>query len=191
VFETNNFYPDFIFVFPSKWLGPLRICLIFGWKICFISVLTMNRLLIGLLTMVYLSKFAIAMVEIAWVVEMRCFWKRKQGRKVWFGVAQLEMFVGKNATTNHVESVWQKAKQKNKSMYGTHRHMLNNYLAEFLWRQRFSSNPFQKFVDHIRFVYPEAAIWVEGVLSLCRWICSSIESVENKISNWNELFIKG
>ena len=41
------------------------------------------------------------------------------------------------ACTNHIESVWQKAKQKHKQRYGTHRELLHTYLAEFMWRQRF------------------------------------------------------
>ena len=62
-----------------------------------------------------------------------------------------------HATTNHVELVWQKAKEKNKCRFGTHRQMLDNYLAEFLWHQRFGNNPFHHFVEHVRLVYPDAA----------------------------------
>lgn len=69
------------------------------------------------------------------------------------------------ATTNHVESVWQKAKEKNKRRFGTHRVMLENYLGEFLWRQRFGENPFHHFIEQVRLLYPEAAIWK---LKLCQ-----------------------
>lgn len=62
------------------------------------------------------------------------------------------------ATTNHVESVWQKAKEKNKRRFGTHRTMIDNYLGEFLWRQRFGNNghAFHNLVTHIRDVYTDA-----------------------------------
>ncbi|XP_023209731.1 uncharacterized protein LOC111612724 [Centruroides sculpturatus] len=62
-----------------------------------------------------------------------------------------------NVTTNHVESIWQKAKEKNKRRYGTHRAMLDNYLAKFLWRQRFQKDAFHSFISHVRQVYPDAA----------------------------------
>ena len=57
------------------------------------------------------------------------------------------------ACTNHIESVWQKAKQKHKQRYGTHRELLHTYLAEFMWRQRFGCS-FHDFVAHVRAVYP-------------------------------------
>ena len=56
-----------------------------------------------------------------------------------------------HATTNHVESVWQKAKEKNKRRFGTHREMLNSYLVEFLWRQRFGAEMVWKFPLMIEF----------------------------------------
>ena len=49
------------------------------------------------------------------------------------------------ACTNHIESVWQKAKQK-------HKHT-RTYLAEFMWKQRFGCS-FHDFVAHVRAVYP-------------------------------------
>ena len=58
------------------------------------------------------------------------------------------------ATTNHVESMWQKAKCAHKARYGTHRTLLATYLAEFMWRQRFGGNPFHHFVEHVRGQYP-------------------------------------
>ena len=57
------------------------------------------------------------------------------------------------ACTNHIESVWQKAKQKHKQRYGTHRELLHTYLAEFMWRQRFGCS-FHDFVAHVRAFYP-------------------------------------
>ncbi|XP_067130114.1 uncharacterized protein [Centruroides vittatus] len=62
-----------------------------------------------------------------------------------------------HATTNHVESVWQKAKEKNKRRFSTHRTMLDNYSAGFLWCQRFQKDAFHNLVEHVRLVYPEAA----------------------------------
>lgn len=59
-----------------------------------------------------------------------------------------------NATTNHVESMWCRAKQRNKRECGTHRNLLDSYLIEFMWRQKFGRNPFQKLLEHIREVYP-------------------------------------
>lgn len=56
------------------------------------------------------------------------------------------------ATTNHVESMWQKAKGKNKSRFGTHRTTLDGHLTEFLWRQRYKFN-LELFVDVIREFY--------------------------------------
>jgi len=52
---------------------------------------------------------------------------------------------------------------QNKRLFGTHRAMLENYLAEFLWRQRLGRNPFQNLVEHIRLVYPDAAAGI-GIL---------------------------
>ena len=57
------------------------------------------------------------------------------------------------ACTNHIESVWQKAKQKHKQRYGTHRELLHTCLAEFMWRQRFGCS-FHDFVAHDRAFYP-------------------------------------
>ena len=42
--------------------------------------------------------------------------------------------------TNHVESYWRQAKEKLKSMYGVHEGMLDSYLDEFQWRQRWGRN---------------------------------------------------
>ena len=46
------------------------------------------------------------------------------------------------ATTNRVESQWQKVKQKNKARYGTGRGTLDSHLGEFMWRQRFGKSFF-------------------------------------------------
>ena len=57
------------------------------------------------------------------------------------------------ATTNHVESMWARAKQRNKHECGTHRSLLTLYLLEFMWRQQFGRDPFQKLLEHIRETY--------------------------------------
>ncbi|KCZ81757.1 hypothetical protein H312_00797 [Anncaliia algerae PRA339] len=53
------------------------------------------------------------------------------------------------ATTNHVESMWQKVKTDNKKRYGTHRTTLDSHLGEFMWKQRFG-NSLVTFFDHIK-----------------------------------------
>ena len=55
------------------------------------------------------------------------------------------------ACTNHIESVGQKAKQKHKQRYGTHRELLHTYLADFMWRQRFGCS-FHDFVAFMQIV---------------------------------------
>ena len=57
------------------------------------------------------------------------------------------------ATTNHVESCWQKIKQKHKARYGTHRTTLVSHLAEYMWRQRFGKS-LDDFVEHITELHP-------------------------------------
>lgn len=59
-----------------------------------------------------------------------------------------------HATTNHVESMWCRAKQRNKKECGTTRDLLATYLTEFMWRQRFGDDPFENLLRHIREVYP-------------------------------------
>lgn len=59
-----------------------------------------------------------------------------------------------HATTNHVESMWARAKQRNKRECGTHRTLLPSYLMEFMWRQKYGKDPFEKFLQHLREVYP-------------------------------------
>ena len=46
-------------------------------------------------------------------------------------------------TTNRVEAMWQRAKNKFKAQHGpTNRDMIPDYLVEFMWNQRFGDNPF-------------------------------------------------
>ena len=58
------------------------------------------------------------------------------------------------ATTNHVESMLSRAKQRNKRECGTSRAHLDSYLIEFMWRQQFGTDPFESLLAHIRDVYP-------------------------------------
>ncbi|XP_023243634.1 uncharacterized protein LOC111641662 [Centruroides sculpturatus] len=62
-----------------------------------------------------------------------------------------------HATTNREKCIWQKAKEKNKRCFGNRRAMLNNSLAEFLWRQQFQRDAFKNFISQVRQVYPDAA----------------------------------
>lgn len=57
------------------------------------------------------------------------------------------------ATTNRVESQWQKVKQKNKERYGTGRGTLVSHLGEYMWRQRFGKSLYY-FIEHIKEEYP-------------------------------------
>ncbi|KAA3670442.1 uncharacterized protein DEA37_0003830 [Paragonimus westermani] len=59
------------------------------------------------------------------------------------------------STTNHIESVWQKLKSAHKKHYGTHRTLLDSYLAEFVWRYEFGSNPYSNIIKHIKIIYPQ------------------------------------
>ena len=56
--------------------------------------------------------------------------------------------------TNDVEKMWGRSKRRNKRECGTHRHMLDSYLIEFMWRLQFGDDPFNRIVEHIRGVYP-------------------------------------
>ena len=49
-----------------------------------------------------------------------------------------------HATINHVESMWCREKLRNKKEYSTHHTLLDLYLVEFIWRQKFGNDPFQK-----------------------------------------------
>lgn len=54
------------------------------------------------------------------------------------------------AHTQHVESMWAKAKLRNKRQWGTHRQMLDSYLSEFIWRQRYrNADKFEKIIENI------------------------------------------
>ncbi len=53
-------------------------------------------------------------------------------------------------TTNRVEAMWQRAKAKFKAMFGpSNRDIIPNYLAEFMWMQRFREHAFYHFWQQI------------------------------------------
>ena len=43
------------------------------------------------------------------------------------------------AHTQDVERLWKSAKERNKRHNGTHRNMLDSYLCEWMWRQRYKN----------------------------------------------------
>jgi len=54
------------------------------------------------------------------------------------------------ACTNGAENLWGRAKERNRDRHGTHRHMLDSYLCEFMWRSRLGSrNPFVVIIEDI------------------------------------------
>ena len=53
------------------------------------------------------------------------------------------------ACTNQVEGMWSRAKSKFKSLHGTNRSLISEYLAEFMWSQRFSEHSFFNFWNQI------------------------------------------
>ena len=55
--------------------------------------------------------------------------------------------------TNHVESMWARAKLRNKKECGTHKTLLTSYLLEFMWRQQYGKDPFQNLLEHMRNIY--------------------------------------
>ena len=60
------------------------------------------------------------------------------------------------AHTQNIECHWKNAKRRNKKHHGTHKHMLDSYLCEWMWRQRNRGAPclFQKIMDDIAVHYP-------------------------------------
>lgn len=49
------------------------------------------------------------------------------------------------ANTQRIERSWRAAKERNKRQNGTHRHMLDSYLCEFMWRNRIKINNLNAF----------------------------------------------
>ena len=44
------------------------------------------------------------------------------------------------AHTQNVENNWKNANMRNKRQHGTHRHIIDSYLGEFMWRRRHRNN---------------------------------------------------
>ena len=59
------------------------------------------------------------------------------------------------ATMNHVERMWKEAKQRNKVECGTNRELVDSYLTEFIWRQKFKKDPFASILNQIAEYYPQ------------------------------------
>ena len=58
-----------------------------------------------------------------------------------------------HATTNHVESLRSRAKiQRNEC--GTYRTLIDTYLIESMWRQKFGKDPYENLLEHIHMSYP-------------------------------------
>ncbi len=59
------------------------------------------------------------------------------------------------AYTQTVERMWLGAKAENRRRWGTHRHMLDSYLCEFMWRVRLrNANPFEAILFDIALFSP-------------------------------------
>ena len=58
-----------------------------------------------------------------------------------------------HAHTQNVESMWGKAKSKQKQGNGTAEALFNSYLQEYLLRRQFGDFPFENIVKHIAEVY--------------------------------------
>ena len=52
------------------------------------------------------------------------------------------------AHTNNVENMWMRAKQRSKRERGTHRHLLQSYMTEFVWRNVMGCDPFENIIWH-------------------------------------------
>ena len=62
-------------------------------------------------------------------------------------------FVASDGThTQNIESYWAKRKQRVKAMKGVHRHVLAEYLNEFMWRDQYGESAFLHLIQHIDIV---------------------------------------
>ena len=60
------------------------------------------------------------------------------------------------ANTQRIERLWKTAKERNKRQNGTHRHMLDSYMCEFMWRNRIKVqelNPFDAILQDISLLW--------------------------------------
>jgi hypothetical protein len=58
------------------------------------------------------------------------------------------------AHTQNVENMWCRAKKRNKIENGTATDMIDSYLCEFIWRERYGDNAFANIISHIGDFYP-------------------------------------
>ena len=56
--------------------------------------------------------------------------------------------------TQNIENTWQRVKHKQKKPGDSPRPLINTYLQEFMWRQKFGDKPFTNLVLQIASVYP-------------------------------------
>lgn len=57
------------------------------------------------------------------------------------------------AYTQRVENMWMRAKMRNKKECGTARHLLDDYLSEFMWRSKYGKSSFSNILEHIKQFY--------------------------------------
>jgi len=61
------------------------------------------------------------------------------------------------ANTQRIERSWKSAKERNKRHNGTHRHMIESYLCEYMWRNRIKKrliDPFDSIIHDIVHIWP-------------------------------------
>ena len=116
----------------------------------FVPVENRNRVTLHNLILTYIRPGSIIMSD-----EWAAYGNLAEYGYVHFTVNHSENYVDPvtGATTNHVESVWQKLKVAHVKRYGTARSTLDSHPFEFLWRQRFGRS-FKIFIEHVNLVYP-------------------------------------
>ncbi|KCZ78426.1 hypothetical protein H311_00547, partial [Anncaliia algerae PRA109] len=57
------------------------------------------------------------------------------------------------ANTQGIENLWMNAKRRNKKECGTKSELLESYLIEFMWRQKFKDSLFETIITHISLYY--------------------------------------
>jgi transposase-like protein/IS1 family transposase len=57
------------------------------------------------------------------------------------------------AHTQRVENMWMRAKRRNKRECGTRTELIDSYLIEFMWREKFGENIFENIIEHIKEFY--------------------------------------
>lgn len=58
-----------------------------------------------------------------------------------------------SAHTQNIENMWGRAKKRNKIENGTKRELIDSYLQEFIWREKFGDFPFFNIINHISEFY--------------------------------------